>query len=86
MCEPAIHVIKVSVYEARSTKCVRQCCHIEVFFFRIRQRLFDVWSSKTNPYHVLGSCYNSVIIICKYHKLSAVLMCAVFGSTRDEAS
>ena len=25
--------VEVSAYEACSTKCVRQCCHIEVFFF-----------------------------------------------------
>ena len=25
--------IEVSVYEARSTKCVRQCCHFEGFLF-----------------------------------------------------
>ena len=25
--------VKVSVYEVRSTKCVRQCCHIEVCCF-----------------------------------------------------
>ena len=36
-CYPCV---EVSVYEARSTKCVRQCCHIEGFvFLRIHQKL-----------------------------------------------
>ena len=28
-----VSVPRVGVYEARSTKCVRQCCHIEGFAF-----------------------------------------------------
>ena len=39
---------------------------------------------KTIHTQILGSCY-SVIITYKYHKVSADLMCTVFGSTRDEA-